>query len=172
MRRLAVLLAACALTGAAFAATPSAPAPGRTIPCNEIILGTKWPYVGNRQPEHRYRTVLEAVSVPPAYMQQISGPEPGRWPYFRKSGMVVKAGAGPITISVAPAWRSRAAISWGNGGHGPFTSIRLARCAAGTGGYAYAGGFFLHAASACVPLVFRLGARSETVRFGVGRRCY
>jgi hypothetical protein len=168
---LAVLLVLLALAGAALAATPSAPAPGRTIPCKEIILGTKWPYIGNRQPEQRYRIVLGAVSVPPAYMPQVEGPEPGAWPYWRKSGLVVKAGAGPVTISVAPAVRGRAAIEWGNAGHGPFNSIRLARCADGSGGYAYAGGFSLRSPSACVPLIFRVGSRSETVRFGVGRRC-
>ena len=168
MKAFAVLLLVGVVAGAAFAATPS---PGRTIPCEEIILGTKWPYIGNRQPEHRYRTVLGAVSVPPAYLQQVEGPEPGAWPYWRKSGLVVKAGAGPVTVSLAPAWRGRAAIAWGNGGHGPFNSIRLARCANGSGGYAYAGGFSLRSPSACVPLIFRVGSRSETVRFGVGRRC-
>jgi hypothetical protein len=168
---LAVLFALLALAGVALAATPSAPSPGRTIPCKEIILGTKWPYIGNRQPEQRYRIVLGAVSVPPAYMPEVEGPEPGAWPYWRKSGLVVKAGAGPVTISVAPAMRRRAAIEWGNAGHGPFNSIRLARCANGSGGYAYAGGFSLRSPSACVPLIFHVGSRSETVRFGVGRRC-
>ena len=104
-------------------------------------------------------------------MQQVEGPEPGAWPYWRKSGLVVKAGAGPVTISVAPSARGRAAIEWGNAGHGPFNSIRLARCANGSGGYAYAGGFSLRSPSACVPLIVRVGSRSETVRFGVGRRC-
>ncbi len=171
MRGLAILLVLLVLAGAAFASSPSAPSPGRTIPCKEIILGTKWPHVGSRQPEHRYRLVLGVVSVPPAYMQQIEGPEPGAWPYWRKSGLVVKAGAGPVTVSVAPAWRGRAAIEWGNAGHGPFNSIRLARCANGSGGYAYAGGFSLRSSPACVPLIFRVGSRSETVRFGLGRRC-
>ena len=36
---------------------------------------------------------------------------------------------------------------------------------------AYAGGFFLRSPSVCVPLIFRVGARSATVRFGIGRRC-
>ena len=170
MKSLAVLLVLLVLAGAAFAATPSAPSPGRTIPCKEIILGTKWPYIGSRQPEHRYRIVLGAFRCRPRTCRG-RGPGAGRWPYWRKSGLVVKAGAGPVTVSVAPAWRGRAAIAWGNGGHGPFNSIRLARCANGSGGYAYAGGFSLRSPSACVPLIFRVGSRSETVRFGVGRRC-
>jgi hypothetical protein len=35
----------------------------------------------------------------------------------------------------------------------------------------YAGGFYLRSAAACVPLVFRIGDRSTTVLFSVGRRC-
>ena len=169
MKAAAVVLALAAIAaGSAWAAQPK---PGRTIPCREIILATKWPYLGNRDPAHRYRTILDAISVPPAYMQQVSAVDNGPWRYFRKQGLAVRAGAGPVTVSVAPAWRDRAAISWGNAGHGPFSSIRVARCAAGLGGYAYAGGFFLRSPSACVPLVFHIGSRSQTVRFGIGRRC-
>jgi hypothetical protein len=36
---------------------------------------------------------------------------------------------------------------------------------------AYAGGFYLRTRSVCVPLVVRVGGRSRTVRFGVGRPC-
>jgi len=35
----------------------------------------------------------------------------------------------------------------------------------------YSGGFLLKTQSACVPLTFRVGSRSATVRFGVGKRC-
>jgi hypothetical protein len=38
-------------------------------------------------------------------------------------------------------------------------------------GYAYAGGFFLRAPSACVPLVLAVGSRRQTVWFGIERRC-
>lgn len=169
MKAPAVLLALLTLAAGAAQATPAGP--GRTVPCSEVILATKWPHLGNRNPEHRYRTILAAISVPPAYMQQVSAVDAGRWTHFRKQGLVVRAGAGPVTVSVASAWRNRAAILWGNGGHGPFSSIRIARCAGGSGGYAYAGGFFLRSASACVPLVFHVAGRSQTVRFGVGRRC-
>jgi len=34
-----------------------------------------------------------------------------------------------------------------------------------------AGGFLLSSRSVCVPPVFRVGKRSETVRFGLGRHC-
>jgi hypothetical protein len=49
--------------------------------------------------------------------------------------------------------------------------LRFASCAGrAREGRAYAGGFYLRARSGCVPLVFRVGARAATVRFGVGRR--
>jgi hypothetical protein len=169
LKAAAVVLALAAIP--AGAAQADASAPGRTVPCREIILATKWPHLGNRNPEHRYRTILDAISVPPAYMQQVSTVDNGPWTHFRKQGLVVRAGARPVTVSLAPAWRDRAAIAWGNAGHGPFSSIRVARCSRGSGGYAYAGGFFLRASSACLPLVFHVGSRSQTVRFGVGRRC-
>jgi hypothetical protein len=38
-------------------------------------------------------------------------------------------------------------------------------------GFAYSGGFFLRSPGACLPLTFRVGQRSATVRFGLGRRC-
>jgi len=64
-----------------------------------------------------------------------------------------------------------AAIIWGNAGK-PANSLRFASCAGrASEGRAYAGGFFLHARGGCVPLVFRVGVRSATIRFGVGRRC-
>lgn len=169
MKAPAVLLVVAALAGAASASTPSAP--GRTVPCAEVILATKWPYLGNRKPEHRYRTVLDAVSVPPAYMQQVAPTTNMPWAYFRKASLVVRAGAGPVTVTVPRAWQGQAAIAWGNAGHGPYSSIRIARCAAGRTGRAYAGGFFLRAPSACVPLIFQVAGRSATVRFGIGRRC-
>jgi hypothetical protein len=66
-------------------------------------------------------------------------------------------------------WRK--AITWGNRG-GPVSAVRIARCKGPAAvGHAYAGGFFLRARASCVPILFRVGARSATVRFGLGRRC-
>jgi hypothetical protein len=76
-----------------------------------------------------------------------------------------------VTVTVPKAWRNRLAISWGNR-PGFFSTIRIASCSAGPKPWnAYAGGFHLRSRSACVPLVFRVGRRSATVRFGLGRRC-
>ncbi len=66
------------------------------------------------------------------------------------------------------------AIIWGNGNYDAGSSIQLAGVCGtrDTGvGNAYAGGFYLRSRTACVPLVFRVGDRSATLRFGIGRRC-
>ena len=153
-------------------ASAASPTPGRTVPCRESILGTKFPYVGSSRPQYRYRLVLGAVSVPPAYLAQVVSTGETLWAYWRKAGLVVRAGGQAVSISVPLAWRERAAITWGNGGNGVFDSLRIAGCPGGPArGLAYAGGFYLRSPSACLPLVFRVGRRSETVRFGIGRHC-
>lgn len=135
--------------------------PQRTIPCDEFVDVTRFPYPGAR-------LVLGAVSVPRAYGRAY--PRSGAWPYFAKGGIVVKSGTS-ITITVPPAWRKRVAISWGNNVHRVFHTIRIAACSRVYQGYAYAGGFFLRRPSACAPLVFAVGDRRKRVWFGIGRRC-
>jgi hypothetical protein len=137
----------------------------RTVPCSQVIDHPKFPYRSGR-----YRLVLGTFSVPPAYLRQVVHVG-GSWPYWRKAGLVIRAGAPAVTVTVPRAWRSRAAIIWGNAGKAA-SSLRFASCAGrASEGRAYAGGLYLRARSGCVPLVFRVGARSATVRFGVGRRC-
>ena len=83
-----------------------------------------------------------------------------------------RAGAERVTVTVPKQWRTRAAITWGNGGRGVFNSVRFTGCGSNPdSGDAYAGGFYLASASACLPLVFRVGTRTATVRFGIGREC-
>jgi hypothetical protein len=166
VRLLAIPIVLCALAGAAAAS------PGRTVPCQEIIDHPVFPYLGSPDPAYRYREVLGRLSVPPAYMQQTVRVDEGRWRYWSKAGLIVRSGPEPVTVSVPVAWRTRAGITWGNGGNGVMSSLRIAGCGTDASrGNAYAGGFFLHARSACVPLVFSVAGRSATVRFGIGRRC-
>jgi len=154
------LLAALPAIVAAAHATPAPP----TVPCDEIIRHTTFPYRG-------YRLVLGAVSVPPAYLAQVFATGQRPWAYWRKAGLVVRAGGPPVTVTVPRAWRRRAAITWGNST--PIVpSLRLTGCDRGRNvGHAYAGGFYLRSPSACLPLIFRVGSRTATVRFGLGRRC-
>jgi hypothetical protein len=144
----------------------------RLVPCTESIDETPFPYVGDSRPERRYRLVLAAFSVPPAFLRQTVSTDERPWAYWSKSGMVTRGDGRPMTVTVPRNWRDRVAIAWGDGGHGVFQSIRFAGCDSGpSSGNAFAGGFFLRSPSACVPLVFRVGTRSAVVRFGVGRRC-
>jgi hypothetical protein len=168
MRAIAVagLLVVCV-----FAARAASAVPGQTVPCAETIAQTHFPFLGSNRPQYQYRTRLNAVSVPEAYHQQIVPTGERPWAYWRKSGLVVRAGR-TVTIAVPRAWRSRAAIIWGNGGQGPFSSIRLEACPGKPdSGFAFPGGFYLRSPSACLPLIFTVGNRSAAVRFGLGRRC-
>lgn len=136
------------------------------MPCEEAIANVR---SGDR---NGYRIVLGVVSVPPAYLPQVVATPTEPWPYWRKAGLAIRAGAEPIDVIVPMAWRDRVGIHWGN--RAPAVSwLRLARCPrAGVDHWnAYAGGFFLRSPTACVPLTFRAGGRSATVRFGLGRRC-
>jgi hypothetical protein len=168
MRLLAVAVVAIACGAAVVLPARSQPTAARTssVSCDEIILNTKFPYVTGG-----YRLVLDAVSVPPSYVRQVVATQSEPWRYWSKAGMVIRAGAGPVAVTVPSRWRGRAAITWGNGGP-PLSSVTFPRCEPALSvGHAYAGGFYLRARSGCVPLVVRIGQRSATVRFGLGRRC-
>lgn len=164
------LAAAVVLAAGGVASTTTAvsspKAPVRIVPCGDIISDPQFPYRSGS-----YRLVLNALSVPPKYRQQVVRSSGARWPYWSKAGLVVRAGAPIITVSVPRTWRGRLAIIWGNG-PGALSSLRIASCPGpATTGHAYAGGFYLRTRAACVPVVFRVGARKTTLRFGFGRRC-
>jgi hypothetical protein len=168
LQRLVPIALIVATLGLVWAATgvPSPATRASTVPCRDIILRTTYPYRTGG-----YRTVLGYLSVPPAYLRQVVPTRQRPWAYWRKAGLVVRAGAPAVTVSVPRAWRSRAAIMWGNGG-GPASSLKIARCAGPSSvGNSYAGGFYLRTSAACVPILFGVGARKATVHFGVGRRC-
>lgn len=169
----AVLIVAVGLAALmGVTARSAASAATRIVPCDEIIDRTEFPYLGGYRPKFRYRLVLGVVSVPPAYLEQVVPTHSKPWAYWRKQGLVIRASGESVTITVPEAWRKRAAIAWGYGGHGVFSSLRIAGCGSEPSvGNAYSGGFYLRSRSACVPLIFRVGTRSATVRFGVGRVC-
>ncbi len=158
-------IALSALTGVAARAAPPSPLP--TVGCDQEI----GPVKSARQ--DGYRPVLGYVSVPPPYLAQpVRVPSFAPWVYWMKAGLVVRNGHTPVTVSVPSAWRKRAAISWGNNVIGPVSSLRITACLSSSPGWhAYAGGFYLRSRAGCVPLLFRVGNRTATVRFGIGRRC-
>jgi hypothetical protein len=155
-----------ALAGSIALAASAAPAVPPTVMCESIIRPAgpiSW------RPE---RVVLGVVDIPPEYIPQTVSWRVGRWPYWSKSGLVVRADSPPVLVIVPRQWRSRVAIEWGN--VGPASALRIESCP-GPGPLGdwnpYSGGFHLRVRSACVPLMFRAGNRTATVRFGVGRRC-
>jgi hypothetical protein len=156
-----LLALAGAMTVAATAGQANAPP---TVGCDGIILRVR------SGTESGYRVVLGVVSVPPAYRPQVA-PNPGPWPFWSKSGLAVRAGTHDVVVTVPKAWRRRAAITWGH--IGIVSALRIAPCSADPPKVwnGYAGGFLLRSRSACVPLTFRVGRRSRTVRFGIGRHC-
>ncbi|MBA3735259.1 MAG: hypothetical protein H0W90_08685 [Actinobacteria bacterium] len=169
------LLAAISAVGLAALTSVIAPsassADGRTIPCAQSIATTKFPYLGSSRPEGRYRQVLGVVAVPPAYMRQVVPTNQKPWAYWHKQGIVIRATGQLVTVSVPARWRNLAAITWGNG-IGPVRSLRIQACRTSADvGHAFAGGFLLRSRAACIPLIFRVGKRTATVRFGVGQRC-
>ncbi len=173
MRGLAIVMVG--VLGVAVAASSSAATgPALTVPCEDVIDQTTFPYVGGSQPEHRYRPVLGVVAVPPAYMRQVVATGDTPWAFWRKQGLVVRATGEPVTVTVPTAWRKRLAITWGNRRPSAVSSLRIEGCGTKTNtntGHAYAGGFLLRSPRACVPLTFRVGRQSATVWFGVGQRC-
>lgn len=171
MRPLVALILGGLMALAAANAPSGSAADGHTVPCADSIETTSFPFFGSDVPENRYRLVLGVVSVPPAHMQGLAATHEKPWAYWHKQGLVVRAIRGSVTVTVPKGWRRRAAITWGNSG-GPISSLRIEGCGAAAGiGHAYAGGFYLRSLSACVPLIFSVGKRTATVRFGLGQSC-
>jgi len=135
-----------------------------TIPCTDVVGQAKTPR------DSGYRVVLDVVSAPPARLMQVVATGERPWAYWRKAGLVVRAGGSTVAVSVPRAWRSRAAVMWGSSG--PVPALRIAACPSPAGVWnAYAGGFLIRTRRECVPLTFTVAGRSKTIRFGVGGAC-
>src|ERR1700693_5098600 len=148
---LAGAVSASCLGGSSHPAAISTPTgvPPLVVTCDQIILQPKSPFADG------YRRVLGAISVPRAYIPQVVPISGEQWPYGEKAGLVVRAGRSSVTVSVPQAWRTRAAITWGNN-KPVVSSLRLAPCPSPPNVWnAYAGGFFLSSHGACIPLVFQ-----------------
>jgi hypothetical protein len=159
------------LVVAVHAVLPAASEAGEFVPtvrCNEIGL---YSTTGGGQ---GYRAVLGAVWAPPISIAggTVAVPSSNGFSHWSKAGIWVRASASvAVTVSVPRQWRDRARIVWGAPGT-PATAVRFAPCRSlGAEWDGYAGGFLLRAKSACVPLVFAVGSRRATLRFGVGTHC-
>jgi hypothetical protein len=121
--------------------------------------------------------VLGVISLGPDFLQPTVRVHEGRWLYWQKHRLWLRAGHQRVTITVPKAWRNRAAITWG-ANVGIASTIRFPGCPAGPGtlagpgrGAVYPGGFYLRSNYACVPLVLAVERRSAVIRVSVGRRC-
>src|ERR1700688_3938331 len=121
VRLLAVSIVVGLVVLTSMTARSASSADDRTVPCGDIIDHTTFPYLGDSR--NRYRQVLGVVAAPPAYMQQVIPTNQKPWAYWRKQGLVVLATGEPVTVTVPPSWRTRAAITWGNSG-GIVNSLR------------------------------------------------
>jgi len=163
-RLLPVLALALATTIAADAWSSPTGAPGPT--CGSIIVP------GGQFTWRPQRVVLGVVSAPPAYIPQTVSSGESLWRYWSKAGIVIRANSRPVLVSVPRAWRGRAAISWGDARIASAVVFPSCPPSSSLGNWnPYSGGFYLRSRAACIPLVFRVGERTATVRFGVGKRC-
>jgi len=137
-----------------------------TVGCSDIIGTAKTGHDGG------FRAVLGIVSAPQGFLSGlVHVPEFAPFPYWRKAGMVIRSSNKPVTVTVPKVWRNRLRIGWGNPAP-EATTVTFAPCASSSPTWSgYAGGFFLRGGPACVPLVFAVGSRHATLRFGVGRHC-
>jgi hypothetical protein len=155
------LLLALPLAVLAANVAPASPVP--TVSCDSAAMFSSPPMPGSGE-----RVLFDRVAVPQRLLPQVVRVSEG-WPYWRKAGLLVRAGTRGVSVTVPPAWRDRVAIEWGDSGTVP--SLRVAPCTRPPYRWnVYTGGFHLRAA-ACVPLIVRVGTRSATVRFGIGATC-
>jgi hypothetical protein len=146
-----------AQAGARTSATP-------TVPCEDIVGQAKTGRAAG------YRVVLGIVSVPPAHLVGVVKTDLTPLAYWRKAGLVIRASHIRVTVSIPKEWRMRAAITWGSSGN--VSTLKFVPCPTPTKLWnGYAGGFYIRASHACVPLMFTVGRRSQTVRFGIGSTC-
>lgn len=160
----AAVVAAATANGGATA--PSSSAQSIIVRCDQIINMTKTPRGSG------YRVVLGIVSAPQSFLSGIVRvPDFAPFPYWWKAGIFIRSSTKPVVVTVPKAWRTRLRIGWGNPAP-EATAVTFAPCPSPLSTWnGYAGGFFLHGRAACVPLVFTVGGRHATLRFGLGHHC-
>ncbi|MBM3676756.1 MAG: hypothetical protein FJW96_02580 [Actinobacteria bacterium] len=163
MSRLPLGLLTALLLVAAGIAAGAASGASRIVPCDETIGVSDFPGPDTT-------VVAGAVALPREPLLSVNrSNEPG-WPYVRKLGLVV-AGRARVEVSVPPGERAKVAITWGSRPDA-YASIVIEGCRSLRGvGRVDAGGVRLRRSSACVPVRFRVGRLSATVRLGIGRAC-
>jgi hypothetical protein len=166
---LMVFAAALALAGCSGPSSAGEPQPGSTAVLRSVGCSQAIEQIGAPGPP----LLFGVVAVPPARLTQAVHTGTNPWQYYRKYGLTIRADSPAVQVTVARTSRRTAAISWGSN-LGAVSSLRILSCPAQTGlqpWNAYPGGFYLHAATGCVALIFQVGRRALTLRFAIGRSC-
>lgn len=160
----ALAVAGCSGSGHARASSSTvALANPRNVACDQAIMAQQTGAEGGP-------VLFGVVGVPPVQLARAVPSGLRSWRFYRKFGLNVRAGGPAVLVSVARTARDAAAIAWGNGP--PVSSVRMLSCQLqGVPWSSYAGGFYLHSPTGCVPLVFQAGRQVATVVFAIGRRC-
>jgi hypothetical protein len=167
-----MLVAAAALCAAAADADVHASAGRAVVPCAAAISQASRP----SSDRNVTRLVLGRVWLPKtSLVLDLSPPRPGE-DRFGKYGIEVSAGP-PVVLAVPRAWRRTYSLVFAPDGRpvrrvaGGASAVTVHSCAGLLGRWnAYAGGYELRSGT-CIPLVVRVGSRSQRVRLSVGRRC-
>jgi hypothetical protein len=140
-----------------------------TVPCSEITGYGQGASLPDRL------TALGAVRVGQWSTATGSPAQTGSgWAWWVKVGIDIRPNAGLVRVTVPLTWRSRAAVVWGYGNtESAASSIQFASCPRGGAlrWNEYAGGLYLRADVACVPLVFSVDGKHKTRSVGVGTSC-
>ena len=137
---------------------PQAP----VVSCDERTGGAQFPGA---------RVLLGVISVPTEFRPEAASPTgESAWKFAAEIDLDVRADRPPVVISVPESWRKRAAISVGKTTNVP--SLEISSCPNyGLPRNAFTGAVSLETRTACVPLIFKVGPETATVRFGIGERC-
>jgi hypothetical protein len=156
---IALFLAAALTAGSVKGASTPVP----TVGCDQVTG-----QVANLSPT--LRVLFNRVAVAPLDYWGMKPVPSAPLGYWAKAPVWVRAGAGPVSLSVPRAWRKRLAITFGNSGNDA-RALKFSRCTSlPNRWFAYAGGFYL-SQPACVPLVIRVAGRTASIRFGIGSSC-
>jgi hypothetical protein len=171
VRFLRLLLAVVALVLTATVGTLQAAPPKITsISCDSSEI-----YDNPVRPHKGDQVLFGYVAVPSrdAYLGQPGRTITGRWRYATTAYLLVHTGTKAVTLSVPQAWRGRFGIDFGNSGNHGLPALRVSPCryALSNGVWNEFGGSFSFNTRACAPLIVRVGKRSSTTHFGLGKRC-
>lgn len=132
--------------------------------------------IDTQVPPSTFRVVLGVVALPaspgyPALQTSLTGDQAGPTRLFAKTGLAIKAGA-TFELVVPEQYHNRVGIGWGGAPSAPSQRLVVPGCTdtGGTGWLSYPGGYWIDHPG-CIPLIIRVGNRSQQVSIGLGAPC-